>query len=115
MPRWWQSQSAPKSLPILDAADQPEQARDLLYPVVQTVYRRFWDGRPAPRSDRAGSARLSGSRTRSSSSNEVEMVDVQFVSVRDCEVIRRTRIDLGTAALTMLGAALAEASIGTIW
>jgi hypothetical protein len=40
MPRWWQSQSAPKSLPILDAADQPEQARDLRYPVVQ----RFTEG-----------------------------------------------------------------------
>jgi hypothetical protein len=40
MPRWWQSQSAPKSLPILDAADQPEQARDLLYPVLQ----RFTEG-----------------------------------------------------------------------
>jgi len=35
-----ETRSAPKSLPILDAADQPEQARDLLYPVVQ----RFTEG-----------------------------------------------------------------------
>ena len=54
-----------------------------------TVYRRFWDGRPALRSDRAGSARLSCSRTRSSSF-KVEKVGVQFVScvtARPCGTI----------------------------
>ena len=64
---------------------------------------KVWDGRPAPRSDRAGSARLSGSRPRSSSFNEVEKVGVQFVSVRDCEVIRRTRIDLEHGVLDHVG------------
>src|SRR5712672_3315282 len=98
-----ETRSAPKSLPVLDAADQPEQARDLLYPGRATVYRRFWDGRPAPRSDRAGSARLSGSRTRSSSFNEVEKVGVQFVSVCDCEAVRRTGIDLEHGVLDDVG------------
>ena len=35
-----ETRSAPKSLPMPDAADQPEQARDLLYPIVQ----RFTEG-----------------------------------------------------------------------
>ena len=68
-----------------------------------TVYRRFWDGRPAPRSDRAGSTRLSANRTRSSSFNEVEKVGVQFVSVRDCEAVRRTGIDLEHGVLDDVG------------
>ena len=46
---------------------------------------------------------MSGSRTRSSSFNEVEKVGVQFVSVRDCEAVRRTGIDLEHGVLDDVG------------
>ena len=39
----------------------------------------------------------------SSSFNEVEKVGVQFVPVRDCEAVRRTRIDLEYGILDDVG------------